>query len=77
MRGQQLAGIHQPVGIEDGTETKHEVQVGVSVLHREVLGLVHAHAVLARHAAAQRDARAQQLLVGLLGLRELLGRVSS
>ncbi len=37
------------------------------------LALSSADAVLAGHAAAQRDARPQQLLVGLLGALQLVG----
>src|SRR6059036_4306147 len=37
VRGQKLAGIHDPVGIEDAAQARHEVQIGLAVLEREVL----------------------------------------
>ena len=73
VRGQQLAGIHQAVGIEDAPQPIHEVQIGLGELQRQALALVGADAVLAGHAAAERDARLQQFLVGLLGARQLVG----
>src|SRR5205814_2537849 len=69
--GQQLGRVHEAVGIEDAPQAEHEIQVGVSVLQRQVLGLVHADAVLAAHAAAECDARVEQLLVGLLRALQL------
>src|SRR5438445_12940480 len=52
MRGEQLTGIHDPVGVEDAAQPGHEVQIGLAVLEREILGLVETHAVLARDRAA-------------------------
>src|SRR5206468_1779583 len=71
VRGQQLRRVHEAVGVEDAAQAEHEVQVGLGVLQRQVLGLVHADAVLAAHAAAERDARVEQLLVGLLRALQL------
>src|SRR5215471_4739940 len=71
MRGQELGGIHDAVGIEDAAQAVHEIQVGVGVLEREILGLVHADAVLAGDAAPEGNARAQHLLVGALGPLQL------
>src|SRR6266542_3158535 len=71
MRGQELARVHDPVGIEDTTEPGHEGEVGVGELERHVRGLVEAHPMLARDAAAHGKARPQQLVVGFLGALEL------
>src|SRR6266704_3271579 len=73
MRGEQLTGIHDPVGVEDAAQPGHEVQIGLAVLEREILGLVETHAVLARDRAAHRDTGVEQRLVCRLRALELLG----
>src|SRR5262249_35706849 len=73
MRRQGLCRVPEAVGIEDAAQTKHEIQVGVGVLQRQALGLVHADTVLAAHTAPERDARVEQLFVGLLRALELAG----
>src|SRR5207253_5016248 len=73
MRGEQLTGIHDPVGVEDAAQPGHEVQIGLAVLEREILGLVETHAVLARDRAAHRDTGVEQRLVRRLRALELLG----
>src|SRR5499426_1979685 len=73
VRGQKLARIHEAVRVEDSAEAVHEVQVGVRVLEREVLRLVHADPVLAGHRTAHGDARAQELLIRRLCALELVG----
>src|SRR6266699_2949144 len=73
VRGEELARIHDPVGIEDTTKARHEAQIGVAELQRHARGLVEAHSVLARHAAPHGEAGAQKLVVGLLGALELPG----
>jgi hypothetical protein len=67
MGRQELARVHDPVGIEAPPEPEHEVEIGVAILLRHALGLVQADAVLTRHAAAEAQARRHQLLVDLHG----------
>src|SRR6266404_4203164 len=73
VRGKELAGIHDQLGIERAPQPIHEIQVRFGVLQRKILGLVEADAVLAGHRAPHLDAGAQQLLVRRLGSLELLG----
>src|SRR4029453_9089792 len=67
MRWQELAGIHDAVGIEDAPEARHEAQIGLAELERHARGLVESYTVLAGDAAAHGDARAKELVVGQLG----------
>src|SRR5262249_39154773 len=71
MRRQELFRVHDPVGIEDTAEPRHEAEVGGRELKRHGLRLVGAHPVLTRHAAAEGEARAEKLLVRRLGALEL------
>src|SRR5262249_6419326 len=73
MRGQELAGIHDAVGIEGAPEAGHEGEVGVPELERHAPRLVEADPVLAGDAAAHGEAGAQELVVGLVRALELAG----
>src|SRR5262249_4633920 len=66
MRGKELAGIHDPRGIEVAAEPGHEGQIGVAELERHAPGLVEPDAVLPGDAAAHREAGAQELVVGMM-----------
>jgi len=71
VRRQELARVHDPVRIEDAPEARHEIEIGVAELERHARGFVDSDAVLAGDAAAHGEARAQELVVGLLGPLEL------
>ena len=73
MGRQELARVHDPVGIKDTTEPRHEVEVGGGELERHALRLVHSDAMLAGDAAAQGQAGPEQRLVGRLRPLELAG----
>src|SRR4029450_10884728 len=76
VRGQELARIHDPVGIEDAAEARHEPQIGVPELQRHARGLVETYAVLPRHAASHGEAGAQELVIGLVGALEVPGELA-
>src|SRR5688572_24904895 len=71
MGRQELAGVHDSVGIEAPPEAEHEVEIRVAILLGHALGLVEADAVLAGHAAAEAQTRRHQLVVDLLGTLRL------
>src|SRR5947208_11108032 len=75
VRRQELFRVHEPLGVENTPQAIHEVQIGISILKRQVLRLIETHTMLARDGAPHRDAGVKQLLVGRLRALEFI-RVS-